>query len=140
MLVGVILLSVVSIVAVGALHHLSPNAPEIIYLAASLAAICLAWLLAHIRFGLYYMTMYYEDTVPDDNAAYDEGMEMPGRMIPDYWDFMYYSFTIAMCYQASDVTVTGPKVRRVTLLHAIFSFLYVVAIIGLVVNILGNVF
>ena len=41
---------------------------------------------------------------------------------------------------ASDVTVTGPKVRRVTLLHAIFSFLYVVAIIGLVVNILGNVF
>jgi len=139
MLTGVILMSVISIVAVGALHQPAPDAPKIVYLTASLAAICFAWLLVHIRFGLYYMTMYYDDTVPDGKAAYDEGMEMPDRKMPDYWDFMYYSFTIAMCYQTSDVTITGAKVRRVTLLHAIFSFLYVVAIIGLVVNILGNV-
>lgn len=139
MLVGVIILSLISIVAVGALHQPGPDAPKIVYLASSLAAICFAWLLVQIRFGLFYMTMYYDDTVNDDKFAYDEGMEMPGRKTPDYWDFMYYSFTIAMCYQTSDVTITGPKVRRVTLLHAIFSFLYVVAIIGLVVNILGNV-
>ncbi len=139
MLVGVIVMSLVSIVAVGALHQPGPDAPKIIYLASSLAAICLAWLLVHVRFGLYYMTMYYDDTVPDGIAAYDEGMEMPRRKMPDYWDFMYYSFTIAMCYQTSDVTITGAKVRRITLMHAIFSFLYVVAIIGLVVNILGNV-
>jgi len=139
MLVGVIVMSVVSIAAVGAMHQPGPDAPKIVYLVSSLAAICLAWLLVHIRFGLFYMTMYYDDTVPDDMAVYDEGMEMPGRKTPDYWDFMYYSFMIAMCYQTSDVTITAAKMRRVTLLHAIFSFLYVVAIIGLVVNILGNV-
>lgn len=138
-LIGVILLSVISIVAVGALHQPGTGGSKIVYLAASLAAICFAWLLVHIQFGLYYMTMYYDDTVPDGKDAYDEGIEMPGRATPDYWDFMYYSFTIAMCYQTSDVTITGAKLRRATLLHAIFSFLYVVAIIGLVVNILGNV-
>ena len=43
-----------------------------------------------------------------------------------------------MCYQTSDVTITTTAVRRVTLLHAIFSFFFVVAIIGLVVNILSD--
>ena len=139
MLAGVIILSIVSIVAVGALHQPAADSPKIVYLVASLAAICLAWLVVHVRFGLFYMTMYYDDTIVDNVVAYDEGMEMPGRKTPDYWDFMYYSFTIAMCYQTSDVTIRGTKVRRVTLMHAIFSFIYVVAIIGLVVNVVGNV-
>ena len=52
---------------------------------------------------------------------------------------MYYSFTIAMCYQTSDVTVTSTRIRRVTLVHAIFSFLFVTAIIGFVVNVISNV-
>ncbi len=141
MLAGVILLSLVSITAVGALQHL--DAPSrlvrMLHLGASLVAIFLAWLLAHIRFGLHYMRMYYNDTIPDDASLYDQGMAYPERKTPDYWDFMYYSFTIAMCYQTSDVTITAPGVRRVTLLHAIFSFIFVAAIIGLVVNILSNV-
>jgi uncharacterized membrane protein len=52
---------------------------------------------------------------------------------------MYYSFTIAMCYQTSDVSITSVKIRRITLLHAIFSFLFVSAIIGFVVNVISNV-
>jgi len=40
MLTGVILLSVISIVAVGALHQPGPDAPKFVYLTASLAAIC----------------------------------------------------------------------------------------------------
>jgi uncharacterized membrane protein len=44
-----------------------------------------------------------------------------------------------MCYQTSDVTITNPAIRRVTLLHAIFSFLFVALIIGLVVNVLSNI-
>jgi uncharacterized membrane protein len=102
-------------------------------------AICLTWLIVQVQFGLHYMQMYYNDTTPGDATLDDEGMEYPDRKLPDYWDFMYYSFTIAMCYQTSDVTITGPAVRRVTLMHAVFSFFYVVAIVGLVVNIVGNV-
>lgn len=83
--------------------------------------------------------MYYNDTIPDDASLNDQGMTYPERKTPDYWDFMYYSFTIAMCYQTSDVPITTAAVRRVTLLHAIFSFFFVAAIMGLVVNILSNV-
>jgi uncharacterized membrane protein len=43
------------------------------------------------------------------------------------------------CYQTSDVTITNPKVRRVTLLHAIYSFFFVATILGLVINILSNI-
>ena len=92
----------ISIIGVGVLHQPGNEKAKIVYLAASLAAICFAWLPVHIRFGLYYMKMYYDDTVPDDKQAYDEGLQVPERKIPDYWDFMYYSFTIAMCYQTSD--------------------------------------
>lgn len=141
MLVFVILLSMVSIVSVGALQQTAhdPEWLKFPHLTGSLAAICLAWLIVHIQFGLHYMHIFYDDTTPDDAMPYDEGMAYPERKLPDYWDFMYYSFTIAMCYQTSDVTITGPYVRRVTLLHAIFSFFYVVAIVGLVVNIVGDV-
>jgi len=137
----VMLLSMVSIVSVGVLQQTTHDADWLkgFHLAGSLAAICLAWLIVHIQFGLLYMHMYYDDTITDDALPYDEGMAIPERKVGDYWDFMYYSFTIAMCYQTSDVTITAPAVRRVTLLHAIFSFFYVVAIVGLVVNILGNV-
>ncbi len=140
-LAGIVVMSLVSAIAVFALSLAGlekvSQSQRILHETASLMAIGLAWLLSHIAFGLYYTTIYYSDTVPDD-SAYDEGMAYPNRKKPDYWDFMYYSFTIAMCYQTSDVTITTTMVRRVTLLHAIFSFFYVAAIIGLVVNILSN--
>ena len=43
-----------------------------------------------------------------------------------------------MCFQTSDVTVVSRSMRRVTLFHAVLSFLYVTAILGLVINILSN--
>jgi len=67
------------------------------------------------------------------------GLEFPHRETADYWDFMYYSFTIAVCYQTSDVSVSSVRIRRVTLVHAILSFLFVTAIIGFVVNVISNV-
>ena len=64
---------------------------------------------------------------------------LPQRETADFHDFMYYAFTIALCYSTSDISVTSARIRRVTLLHAIFSFLFVTAIIGFVVNITPNV-
>ena len=52
---------------------------------------------------------------------------------------MYYSFTIGMCYGTTDVPILGAPIRRLTLLHAIYSFFYVAAIIGIVVSVLSNV-
>jgi uncharacterized membrane protein len=85
------------------------------------------------------MRLYYDDTIVDGKRVYQLGLEFPERSTADFWDFMYYSFTIAMCYQTSDASITSVRIRRVTLMHAIFSFLFVTAIIGFVVNVISNV-
>jgi len=67
-----------------------------------------------------------------------KGLDFPNQELVDYWDFMYYSFTIAMCYQTSDVSVESVAMRRMTLFHSILSFILVAVVIGLVVNIISN--
>jgi uncharacterized membrane protein len=136
------LLSLISLVAVAALMHLdnASRALRMIHLGTSLAAVCLAWMLAHILFGLHYMHRYYHDPQQAGGGPYDQGMRYTDKPTPDYWDFMYYAFTVAMCYGTTDVVVTSTSMRRVTLVHGIFSFFFVAAIVGLVVNALSTVF
>jgi len=141
-LITVIALSVVSLVGVAAMLNHPPGRTrwEVnLHMTASLFVVILSWFLAHIYFGLHYMQLYYDDHIVDGKRTYHLGLEFPERPTADFWDFMYYSFTIAMCYQTSDVTVTSTRIRRVTLVHAIFSFLFVSAIIGFVVNVISNV-
>ena len=112
------------------------------HFASGALAVSLAWLFVHTAFGLYYGRLYYDELTPgkgtaDDGGAtvpYQKGLEFPDGELVDYWAFMYYSFTIAMCYQTSDVTVTGSLMRRMTLLHAIVSFAFVLVILGYTVN------
>jgi uncharacterized membrane protein len=135
-------LAIASLVGVAAMLNRPPGRPrwEInLHMGALLLAVILSWFLAHIYFGLHYMRIYYDDHIVDGKLTYHLGLEFPKRPAPDFWDFMYYSFTIAMCYQTSDVTVTSMRIRRGTLVHAIYSFLFVTAIIGLVVNVISNV-
>ena len=119
-----------------------------LHFAAGTLAVALAWLFVHTEFGLYYARLYYDEVTPDSApseteqgtdgptalVAYRKGLEFPDGELVDYWAFMYYSFTIAMCYQTSDVTVTGSLMRRMTLLHAIVSFAFVLVILGYTVN------
>jgi uncharacterized membrane protein len=141
-LIIVIALSVVSLVGVAAmLNHPSgrPRWEINLHMTTSLLAVILSWFLSHIYFGLHYMRLYYDDTIIDGKLTYRMELEFPQRETADYWDFMYYSFTIAMCYQTSDVSITSVRIRRVTPLHAIFSFLFVSAIVGFVVNVISNI-
>ncbi len=141
-LIVVNVLAIASLVGVAAMLNRPPNRPrwEInLHMAASLLAVILSWFLTHTYFGLHYMRLYYDDHIVDGKLVYHMGLEFPERATADFWDFMYYSFTIAMCFQTSDVTVTSIRIRRVTLVHAIFSFLFVTAIIGFVVNVISNV-
>jgi len=141
-LIVVNVVAIASLFGVAAMLNRPPDRPrwEInLHMGASLLAVILSWFLAHVYFGLHYMRLYYDDHIVDGKLTYHMGLEFPERASADFWDFMYYSFTIAMCFQTSDVTVTSMRIRRVTLVHAIFSFLFVTAIIGFVVNVISNV-
>jgi len=109
-----------------------------IHTVSSLLAIVLSWTLLHVFYAFYYAHRYYDVDEGDPALPVRKGLSFPNDEPPDYWDFLYYSFTIAMCFQTSDVTVSSRAMRRITLFHAVISFLYVTAILGLVINILSN--
>jgi uncharacterized membrane protein len=115
----------------------------VIHAFLSIIGVISAWFFVNINFAIHYARIYYHDEnqLEDGNpATFRQGLAFPGESnIVDYWDFIYYSFTIAMCYQTSDVSITSPFMRRLTIGHAIFSFLFVLLLFGMVVNIIANV-
>lgn len=136
---------VLSVVAIGAITAMVGNmngqdlVVKVAMIVASVLALFLSWILVQIFFGLEYMRMYYDRWDATTKSVIEPDLEFPTRPLPDFWDFMYYSFTIAMCYQTSDVTINVAATRRLTLLHAIYSFFFVVLIISIVVNALDNI-
>jgi uncharacterized membrane protein len=113
--------------------HLSSGIKSL-HLAVSIFAVLVTWVTLHTRFAVRYAALYYAPLrgQPERPAG---GLSFPEPdLTPDYWDFLYYSFTIGMCYQTSDISVESPEMRRSTLLHAIFSFLYAAGILSLLVS------
>ena len=105
----------------------------------SIAGVFASWLLLHTYYALHYAKSYYDETDNTEMKPVQKGLQFPGdKDVVDYWDFMYYSFTIAMCYQTSDVSVMSPAMRRLTIVHSIVSFFFVLVGLGLMVNIISN--
>jgi uncharacterized membrane protein len=135
---------VATILGIGAiavmLHSQNAQASSLrmLHLCGSLLALVLGWMAAQMVIGIQYMRMYYAHLEMTSATHTDPVLQFPGKATPDLWDFMYYSFTIAMCYQTSDVSISGTAMRRLTLIHAIYSFFFVAAVIGFVVNVLSN--
>jgi uncharacterized membrane protein len=94
-----------------------------------LAAVVASWFLTHTAYAAHYARLYFRR---------GGGLGFPGDRPPDYWDFVYYSFTIGMCFQVSDVDVTEPCLRRATLGHAVLSFAYNTAILALALNLVAG--
>jgi len=140
--VASIVATIVGIAAIGVMFHSQKDEArwlKTLHLGGSLLALLLGWIAAQMTFAVQYMRIYYRTLETRGGVRPDPGLAFPGQSTPDLWDFMYYSFTIAMCYQTSDVSISGTAIRRLTLMHAIYSFFFVAAIIGFVVNVLSNV-
>jgi len=100
-----------------------------LFLAA--ATIVLSWAFIHSIFALHYAHEYYGN----GRDGLIGGMHYPDDDEPDYLDFAYFSFTIGMCAQVSDVTISSKSIRRTALAHSIISFLFNAALLALTVNI-----
>jgi uncharacterized membrane protein len=136
-----VVFSALSMVGVALMADISRNWTPLLkglHTVSSLLAIVLSWILLQVFYAFYYAHRYYDVDQTDPALPLSKGLTFPNDEPPDYWDFLYFSFTIAMCYQTSDVTINSRSMRRITLFHAVISFLYVTAILGLVINILSN--
>ena len=130
----VVLGSTVSIfAATAALRNARTMAPQAEHELALLCllAVVMAWILCHTTYTVRYAHLYYRD---DGDLG---GLGFPGTEMPCLLDFAYYAFTIGMCFQVSDVTVTQHRMRQATLGHALLSFVFNTLVLALA---LGLVF
>jgi uncharacterized membrane protein len=136
-LVGVVLVAMVSIVAViYLLGGVDAHTPFYrLHVALSPIVIASSWLILQSMFAVYYAKLYYRTA-----NAEGEGLRWPTREAPDYWDFLYFSCTLATSYGLSDIAITARHIRRVSLVQILICFFYYTAIVGLVMNVIGTVF
>lgn len=120
--VGAVVVSLTAIFLV--LNRANDSLAEALF---ALAAAPLGWATLHVLAAFRYAHLYY---APDPDA----GLEFPGTTAPGVWDFLYFSFTIGMTAQVSDVVVTAHNLRKVVLMHSIGAFFFNTVILALAVN------
>jgi uncharacterized membrane protein len=55
--------------------------------------------------------------------------------MPVFWDFIYFSFTIAAACQTADVATLNAAVRKTVVVHTLISFLFNASILGFAINV-----
>ena len=135
MLILTLILSMVILVTVaGELVGLErPTGAEKLLIVTTLL---LAWLFANMVYALHYAHLFYTGGDGGKDLA---GLIFPGdRPEPDYADFVYFSFTIGVALQTSDVVITSSAIRRIVTGHCMAAFIYNLGVLALAVSILGN--
>lgn len=89
-----------------------------------------SWCVVGTMFAFHYARGYYRSPTARRALRFPDGEQEP-----DYWDFLYFSFTIAVAAQTSDISVMSRAMRKAVLAQSVLSFLFNAAIIGLSINI-----
>nr|WP_174278912.1 DUF1345 domain-containing protein [Sphingomonas bacterium] len=100
------------------------------------ATLVLAWLFANAIYTLHYAHLYYGDA--NGRPGDDRGLDFPHCDEPDYWDFLYFSFTLGMTFQTSDVEITSRRVRGVVLGHTMLAFVFNLGVLAFTINVIGG--
>ena len=99
-------------------------------IALGLLSVVLSWAVVHTVYALRYGRAYY--------AEPPGGIEFNEDEPPTYIDFAYFAFTIGMTFQVADTNITSKTVRRITLHHALLSYLFGAVLLGLVINVVAT--
>jgi uncharacterized membrane protein len=114
-----------------------PGAPHALpHLAFALATVAGSWLLVPTMFALTYASLYFR-------SSHGSGLQFPDvgdGFKPDYGDFLYFSFTIAVASQTADVSISTQAMRRLVLLQSVLSFAFNTAILAFSINIAASMF
>ncbi len=106
------------------------------HLAFVLTTLSGSWLLVPVEFALAYASNQHRRGAtaglrfPDADPGFE----------PHYWDYLYFSFTIAVASQTSDVAVVTRSMRRLVLLHSVLSFVFNTAILAFTINVAAGMF
>ena len=91
------------------------------------------WCFIAVLFTFHYARLYY---TADKNHS---PLVFPDQeILPNYWDFLYFSFTIATAAQTSDVIIRSRSMRKTVLAQSVLSFFFNISILGLSINIAAS--
>lgn len=105
----------------------SPNAGGAA--ALGIGTVVLSWLFVHVLFATHYAHAHWLD---------GNGIDFPGCDEPDFWEFLYFAFTVGMTFQVSDATTGTAAMRRLVLVHATVAFLFNAVILAVAVNLTAS--
>jgi uncharacterized membrane protein len=126
--------SVISIVGVvvGLAHARAHSGPMSgVLTGVAVFTVFLSWFTVHTLFVLRYARLYYAHPVGGVDFA-------QSKESPDYMDFVYLAFTIGMTFQVSDTGIGQRTLRRAVVRHALLSYLFGTVIVGIAINVVGN--
>jgi len=92
-----------------------------------------SWFMVGVMFCSHYAHLYYMEDSDNKPLGFPDS-----DVQPNYWDFLYFSFTICVAVQTSDVSVRNRRLRQVVLGQSVLCFFYNLAILGLSINIAAS--
>lgn len=98
-------------------------------IAFCMLSIFITWNLIQLLYSVHYTEMYYQR---------NSGVSFNDTQKPNFWDFLYLSYTIGMTYQVSDNSFSTTHFRRVALGHALISFSFSTVLIAITINFVGG--
>jgi uncharacterized membrane protein len=123
------LLSLIAIVDPLATMKQATGTERIAHFALAAMTLVNSWILVPTMFTTHYADLYY--------SAKEEArpLHFPQTPMPVFWDFAYFSFTIAAACQTADVSTLNAGARKSVIAHTVISFLFNASILGFAINV-----
>lgn len=128
------LLSLVAIVALLATVRQATGFDRVMHVTLAAVTVVSSWLLVPTMFTLHYADIFYSATDEDRPLLF------PKTRQPVFWDFAYFSFTIAAACQTADVSTANTSVRKTVLAQSLIAFVFNASILGFAVNVSAGLF
>jgi uncharacterized membrane protein len=128
------LLSLAAIVALLATVKQVAGFEKVMHVSLAATTIVSSWLLVPTMFTLHYTDLFYSATDRDRPLLF------PQTSQPVFWDFVYFSFTIAAACQTADVATANTSVRRTVVAQSLIAFVFNASILGFAVNVSAGLF
>ena len=128
--VAAALLSLAAIVGLLSTLKQAEPAERAAHLILATMTIVNSWVLVQTMFTIRYADMYYS-VVPGAQAP----LIFPHTREPLFWDFLYFSFTIGVACQTSDVCTAQTEIRKTVTIHSVIAFVFNVSVLGFAINV-----
>ncbi len=97
-----------------------------------------SWAFMHLIFAFHYAHEFYTEEEAAPHMSHSEmrgGLRFPNTPMPQYIDFLYFSYVIGVAFQTADVEIGSRTMRAVVLVHGVVAFFFNTTIVALMVNI-----